>query len=415
MNRKRTVRRHPLVIKTEETLTSRTPDEYGMLRARRASCLNVRASPRSIARALRIMNRLLSAIENDGHKVMITAEEKPRTMALIDGQQIPFSLWESSRSREHVLSKTEAMESKQHPHRSFGRWGFRPTGQLTLEIDRWRFWGVRTMWADGKRGRLEQQLDSILEGMRQAAAKAKEIEAEHLRERQAREAEEQRRLDEQRRLEEEQRRIRELSQQATSWRQGRLVKQFLDHVREKALSSGMSCDSESKLGRWLAWATEQGDKLDPTKGILAKCEPAPTTPIVSDPQSNLGGVESNNLPTQMPSQEPVRSITEVSSGRSGTEAPLDKSSNGQEKQKEEGARSRRRLERTVLYQQVWSQPVQQVAKSYGISGRGLGKACRRLLVPVPPRGYWARVRNGYKEKKPPLPKLNGQAPTPSVS
>jgi len=276
----RTNRRHPLVIKTDEILRSRTPDEYGMLRARRASCLNVRASPRSIARALRIMNRLLRAIENDGHKVMITAEEKPRTMALIDGQQIPFSLWESSRSREHVLSKTEAMESKQHLHRSFGRWGFRPTDQLTLEIDRWRFWGVRTVWADGKRGRLEQQLDSILEGMRQAAAKAKEIEAEHVRERQAREAQEQRRLDEQRRLEEEQRRIRELSQQATNWRQGRLVKQFLDHVREKALSSGMSCDSESTLGPWLAWATEQGDKLDPTKGILAKFEPAPTIPIV---------------------------------------------------------------------------------------------------------------------------------------
>ena len=81
MNKTRTNRRHPLVIKTEEILRSLTPDEYGMLRARRASCLNVRASPRSIDRALRIMNRLLRAIENDGHKVMITAEEKPRTIA----------------------------------------------------------------------------------------------------------------------------------------------------------------------------------------------------------------------------------------------------------------------------------------------------------------------------------------------
>jgi hypothetical protein len=51
-----------------------------------------------------------------------------------------------------------------------------------------------------------------------------------------------------------------------------------------------------------------------------------------------------------------------------------------------------RYDRTTLYEQVWAQPVQQVAKSYGISGRGLGKICRRLLVPVPPRGYWARVR-----------------------
>ena len=44
-----------------------------------------------------------------------------------------------------------------------------------------------------------------------------------------------------------------------------------------------------------------------------------------------------------------------------------------------------------------------VAKVYGISGRGLAKACARLRVPVPPRGYWARVQNGHKERKPPLP------------
>ena len=50
------------------------------------------------------MNRLLRAIENVRHKVIITAEEKPRTVAFIDGQQIPFSLWESSRRRDHLAT-----------------------------------------------------------------------------------------------------------------------------------------------------------------------------------------------------------------------------------------------------------------------------------------------------------------------
>ncbi len=49
----------------------------------------------------------------------------------------------------------------------------------------------------------------------------------------------------------------------------------------------------------------------------------------------------------------------------------------------------------MLYEQVWSQAVQEVAKSYGISGVRLGKICRILQVPVPPRGYWARIRSGY--------------------
>lgn len=42
-----------------------------------------------------------------------------------------------------------------------------------------------------------------------------------------------------------------------------------------------------------------------------------------------------------------------------------------------------RYDRSVLYEQVWSQPVQAVAKSYGISGVRLGKVCRTLQVPVP--------------------------------
>ena len=51
-------------------------------------------------------------------------------------------------------------------------------------------------------------------------------------------------------------------------------------------------------------------------------------------------------------------------------------------------------DRVALYEQVWSRPVQDVAKTYGISGVRLGKVCRTLQVPVPPRGYWARMRSG---------------------
>jgi hypothetical protein len=66
-----------------------------------------------------------------------------------------------------------------------------------------------------------------------------------------------------------------------------------------------------------------------------------------------------------------------------------------EQRRGELARLMSRYNRPALYEQVWSQPVQDVAKSYGISGAGLGKVCRKLHVPVPPRGYWARVRSGY--------------------
>ena len=58
-------------------------------------------------------------------------------------------------------------------------------------------------------------------------------------------------------------------------------------------------------------------------------------------------------------------------------------------------------ERDVLYEQVWSEPVRDVAKRYGVSGVALAKTCRRLSVPVPGRGYWAKKQAG---NAPPVPR-----------
>jgi hypothetical protein len=46
--------------------------------------------------------------------------------------------------------------------------------------------------------------------------------------------------------------------------------------------------------------------------------------------------------------------------------------------------------REELYEKVWSEPVTKVAKGYGVSDVALAKACRKLKVPVPGRGYWAK-------------------------
>ncbi|WP_196605409.1 hypothetical protein [Pectinatus haikarae] len=60
-------------------------------------------------------------------------------------------------------------------------------------------------------------------------------------------------------------------------------------------------------------------------------------------------------------------------------------------------------ERTKLYNEVWSEPVTTVAKRYGISDNGLRKRCINLQIPLPPLGYWAKVKAGAKVSKPELP------------
>jgi hypothetical protein len=59
--------------------------------------------------------------------------------------------------------------------------------------------------------------------------------------------------------------------------------------------------------------------------------------------------------------------------------------------------------RQQLYDLVWSEPVQSPAKRLSISDRGLSKVCTAANIPVPARGYWAKLQAGKKATSFPLP------------
>ena len=48
------------------------------------------------------------------------------------------------------------------------------------------------------------------------------------------------------------------------------------------------------------------------------------------------------------------------------------------------------IRRSELYKEVWTTPIHQLAKKYGLSDVGLAKICKRYNIPLPSRGYWAR-------------------------
>jgi hypothetical protein len=61
------------------------------------------------------------------------------------------------------------------------------------------------------------------------------------------------------------------------------------------------------------------------------------------------------------------------------------------------------ISREQLFEQIWSKPMREVAASYGVSGSFLTRVCRRMNVPCPPTGHWARVAAGQTPAKRPLP------------
>jgi Zn-dependent peptidase ImmA (M78 family) len=48
---------------------------------------------------------------------------------------------------------------------------------------------------------------------------------------------------------------------------------------------------------------------------------------------------------------------------------------------------------------VWSEPVTAIAESFGVSDKAIEQRCKRLGIVKPPRGYWAKIKNGISHKE----------------
>lgn len=66
--------------------------------------------------------------------------------------------------------------------------------------------------------------------------------------------------------------------------------------------------------------------------------------------------------------------------------------------------------RRQLYDLVWGRPILSLAKEFGFSDVGFAKICRRHNIPLPPRGYWAKINAGMQVTKPALPNPHREGP-----
>lgn len=64
------------------------------------------------------------------------------------------------------------------------------------------------------------------------------------------------------------------------------------------------------------------------------------------------------------------------------------------------------ISRDALYDLVWNEPVRMIAQRMGVSDVWLKKCCAKAGIPVPDRGYWAKLRADktvVRQKLPPRP------------
>lgn len=155
---------HPLVKQSAEILKSLEPNSLGILEPPKRKCLDIEVTKKSLRRALLIMDTLIKYLEERGYQVFISDESSKVNILEVP---IRFGI-----SEELMTVRKEPKDHRLDGYYQFGHSRFYservPSGNLCLTIhDAGRLWGAnyRQNWRDTKTKRLENLLDSFINGL----------------------------------------------------------------------------------------------------------------------------------------------------------------------------------------------------------------------------------------------------------
>ena len=255
---------HPLILKIEELLASAKENDRKLIGPNPGKPPYILVSRQQLPRALRILNALFQALENEGHTVSWLADEPAALAVSVEGESVAFSLRELIKRVPHVLTRTE----KHHPHWA-RRWDYELTGRLCLSIDNLpnASESIRASWTDAKTQTLENCLGDFLLRIRDASDAIK-------RNRLYREERDRHYQKVFKRLEVWQRLARERKRKAEvigkfieSWEEARRVRRFIKAVTERIVQFELSDEKRRDVQQLLDWSTEYAASLDPLSDL----------------------------------------------------------------------------------------------------------------------------------------------------
>jgi len=270
---------HPFVRETKASFSERATDRQGMHSPNWTNDgvrLDVHVAKESVPRALRFMDAFIKAFEKRGHKVVAEATEYRRdVLFVILGEQFSFRLREKT--------KMVPIPESQREGRYGARTNYEPTGLFELQLRRRQMGFAEMTWKDGKRIKLEVQLNDIMIGLIVAVEKERDwrLQQEEY-ELQRRENEAKRWQQEQERRKEEQK-ISELNQMVLNWDQAARIRDFMADVRTRR----SPIDEGSELAQWMDWALKHADKIDPLgpqRLVLPEAQAENNSPRPSKPR-----------------------------------------------------------------------------------------------------------------------------------
>ncbi|MEQ8789938.1 MAG: hypothetical protein RIC55_26825 [Pirellulaceae bacterium] len=270
---------HSLVEKTLRSLQSAKVDKNGLVRPKAKGCLAVEVAPKSIERAMRIMNALVKALEARGLKVTPGAVGAEFSSISVRDETVTFSLTENLDRKERPLTAKEQREREMYRWLQSKRpdYDYFPSGRLGLQIGPCaNKSSARRKWNDGKARRVENCLNSFIAAVYLASEDIKTARREEEEWQRKWEEKERLRKEAEERQRQEEARIKDLDAKLVEWTKARDIRALVDAVRTRAELNGEEISPDSDLAQWLAWAEQRADRIDPVtsgKSCSMKVEP----------------------------------------------------------------------------------------------------------------------------------------------
>lgn len=223
----------------------------------RPRVLELRVSPASLHRALRLADALFKAAEARGHKMMLKPGDYGGACVVVGDQPVRVSLEERFERVPHEITKAEQAARKRNPYVLIPTHDARPTGELTFLVQ--NVASARGRWSEGERWKQEDRIGAVLAGIEAAAIKlrAERLEWER-REREWQAAEERRQREQEWR--------EKLDRHLAGWRLARDIRALVAELRQVvAMADG--AESDGDLDAWLSWALRYADRIDPVAAL----------------------------------------------------------------------------------------------------------------------------------------------------
>ena len=256
-----------LVTKTRVSLRSGGTDKFGLsgpCYKDRDSVCNVVVAPSSIPRAMRLLAALIKAVDQRGGRVLPGGDKcKPASRIELEGVELFFRIREKTTQQPHVLTKKELRERAEGYHWSTPRYDYHPTGRLNLELSYAANWGTLRLFKDTQKNPIEDQLNHVLADVYLTMDRIirNRVEQEKIQQVQAENEQRQKELAKEQAL--EQRRFEALLSEVSDWHTSQTIRAYLDAVRSVVDKRGDQIQTGSELDRWVRWATDHADHLDP--------------------------------------------------------------------------------------------------------------------------------------------------------